>query len=168
MAPLSRMGARIDAAPDDRPPLIVSGGHLAGIAFVPEAPSAQVKSAVLLAGLHAAGITRVVESIPTRDHTERALEAFGAEVLRAGTAVAVRGPQRLSGRIVQVPGDISSAAFWMVAAAALPGSEVRIDEVGLNPTRTGIIDILRRYGADRLTRIEVPRRLAEPKSDPRR
>jgi len=142
------MGARIEST-EGRPPLTIEGNHrLTPIDFEPDVPSAQVKSAVLLAGLHAEGITRVVEPMPTRDHTERALEAFGAEVLRAGTAVAVRGGQRLAGRIVAVPGDISSAAFWMVAAAALPGSEVTIEEVGLNPTRTGIVDILRRFGAD--------------------
>lgn len=147
IVPLERMGARI-ASSGGRPPLAIEGTtRLTAIDFEPEVPSAQVKSAVLLAGLHADGITRVVESLPTRDHTERALEAFGGEVLRAGTAVAVRGGQRLAGRIVQVPGDISSAAFWMVAATALPHSEVRIEEVGLNPTRTGIVDVLRRFGA---------------------
>jgi len=148
IVPIERMGARISSS-DGRPPLTIEGAsRLTPIDFEPDVPSAQVKSAVLLAGLHADGITRVVEPLPTRDHTERALEAFGGEVLRAGTAVAVRGGQRLSGRIVQVPGDISSAAFWMVAAAALPGSDVRIEEVGLNPTRTGIIEVLRRFGAD--------------------
>jgi 3-phosphoshikimate 1-carboxyvinyltransferase len=148
IVPLERMGARI-ASSGGRPPLAIEGTlRLAAIDFEPEVPSAQVKSAVLLAGLHADGITRVVESLPTRDHTERALEAFGGVVLRAGTAVAVKGGQRLAGRIVQVPGDISSAAFWMVAAAALPRSEVRIEDVGLNPTRTGVIDVLRRFGAD--------------------
>jgi 3-phosphoshikimate 1-carboxyvinyltransferase len=147
IVPLERMGARIRST-GGRPPLAIEGSaRLTAIDFEPEVPSAQVKSAVLLAGLHADGITRVVESLPTRDHTERALEAFGVEVLRAGTAVAVRGGQRLAGRIVQVPGDISSAAFWMVAAAALPDSEVRIEDVGLNPTRTAIIGVLRRFGA---------------------
>jgi 3-phosphoshikimate 1-carboxyvinyltransferase len=148
IVPLERMGARFTSH-EGRPPLTIEGTtRLTGIDFEPDVPSAQVKSAVLLAGIHADGITRVVEPLPTRDHTERALEAFGGQVLRAGTAVAVRGGQRLAGRIVRVPGDISSAAFWMVAAAALPGSEVRIDDTGLNPTRTGILDILRRFGAD--------------------
>jgi 3-phosphoshikimate 1-carboxyvinyltransferase len=148
IVPLERMGARITSS-DGRPPLTIEGTrHLVPIDFEPDVPSAQVKSAVLLAGLHAEGITRVIEPLSTRDHTERALEAFGVEVLRAGTAVAVRGGQRLAGRIVQVPGDMSSAAFWMVAAAALPGSEVSIEEVGLNPTRIGIVDILRRFGAE--------------------
>jgi 3-phosphoshikimate 1-carboxyvinyltransferase len=110
-------------------------------------PSAQVKSAVLLAGLHADGMTRVVEPLSTRDHTERALQAFGVQVERAGTAVAIRGGQRLIGGKFHVPGDISSAAFWMVAAAALPGSDITIEHVGLNPSRTGIIDVLQRMGA---------------------
>jgi 3-phosphoshikimate 1-carboxyvinyltransferase len=148
IVPLERMGARIHSS-DGRPPLTIEGtSRLSPIDFEPDVPSAQVKSCVLLAGLHTEGITRVVERLPTRDHTERALEAFGVEVLRAGTAVAVRGGQRLAARIVNVPGDISSAAFWMVAAASLPGSEITLEEVGLNPTRTGIVDVIRRFGAD--------------------
>jgi 3-phosphoshikimate 1-carboxyvinyltransferase len=147
IVPLERMGARF-MSDDGRPPLTVLGTHdLKPIDFTPDVPSAQIKSAVLLAGLHTDGITRVVEPISTRDHTERALEAFGVQVLRAGTAVAVRGGQRLIGGVFHVPGDISSAAFWMVAAAALPGSDVTIEHVGLNPSRTGIIDILKRMGA---------------------
>jgi len=110
-------------------------------------PSAQVKSAVLLAGLHADGVTRVRETTSTRDHTERALAAFGVEVAQEGTSVALRGRQRLSACLLDVPGDISSAAFWMVAAASLSGSEIVISHVGLNPSRTGIVEILRRMGA---------------------
>ena len=148
IVPLERMGARITAT-DGWPPLAIEGtSHLTAIDFTPDVPSAQVKSAVLLAGLHADGVTRVVEPMLTRDHTERALEAFGGHVQRAGTAVSVAGGQRLSGRVVRVPGDISAAAFWMVAAAALPGSDITIAQVGLNPTRTGIIDVVRRFGAD--------------------
>jgi 3-phosphoshikimate 1-carboxyvinyltransferase len=147
ITPLERMGARF-ISDDGRPPLTVIGtSELMGIDFTPDVPSAQVKSAVLFAGLHADGITRVVEPMSTRDHSERALEAFGVNVLRAGTAVAVRGGQKLIGGAFHVPGDISSAAFWMVAAAALPGSDVTIEHVGLNPSRTGIIDILQRMGA---------------------
>jgi len=147
IVPLERMGARLTSE-GGCPPLSIEGtGHLKAIDFSPDVPSAQVKSAVLLAGLHADGITRVVEPMSTRDHTERALEAFGVQVLRAGTAVAVRGGQRLIGGTFHVPGDISSAAFWMVAAAALPGSDVTIEHVGLNPSRTGIIEILKRMGA---------------------
>ena len=147
IGPLEQMGARVTSA-TDRPPLTIEGSsHLTAIDFEPEAPSAQVKSAVLLAGLHADGVTRVHEPLPTRDHTERALEAFGAEVVRTGSGVSVAGGQRLQARELVVPGDLSSAAFWMVAAAALPGSEVTIDHVGLNPTRASLLDILRRFGA---------------------
>jgi 3-phosphoshikimate 1-carboxyvinyltransferase len=154
IVPLERMGARV-SSDDGYPPLTVAGtDHLKGIDFQPEVASAQVKSAVLFAGLHADGMTRVVEPISTRDHTERALEAFGAQIGRAGTSVAIRGGQRLIGGTFHVPGDISSAAFWMVAAAALPGSDVTVEHVGLNPTRTGIIEILRRMGADVKTVVE--------------
>jgi 3-phosphoshikimate 1-carboxyvinyltransferase len=153
IVPLERMGARI-ISDQGRPPLAIQGtDRLTAIDFQPDVPSAQVKSAVLFAGLHADGMTRVIEPLSTRDHTERALEAFGAQVERAGTAVAIRGGQRLIGGMFHVPGDISSAAFWMVAAAALPGSEVTIEHVGLNPSRTGIIDVLRRMGADIRTTI---------------
>ena len=110
-------------------------------------PSAQVKSAVLLAGLHSDGVTRVREAMATRDHTERALAAFGVEIGADGGGISVKGGQRLTAQQLVVPGDISSAAFWMVAAASLSGSEIVIDQVGLNPSRTGIIDILRRMGA---------------------
>ena len=145
--PLERMGARITSH-EGRPPLTIEGApRLAAIAFEPDVPSAQVKSAVLLAGLHADGITSVHETLRTRDHTERALRTFGATVIERDQTVAVRGGQRLTGCQLAVPGDISSAAFWMVAAAALPHSEITLDEVGLNPTRTGILDILRRMGA---------------------
>jgi 3-phosphoshikimate 1-carboxyvinyltransferase len=153
ITPLERMGAKITAE-DGKPPLTIVGtDHLKGIDYQTEVPSAQVKSAVLFAGVHADGITRVVEPISTRDHTERALEAFGVQVLRAGTAVAVRGGQRLIGGSFHVPGDISSAAFWMVAAAALPGSDVTIENVGLNPSRTGIIPVLQRMGAQVTTTV---------------
>jgi 3-phosphoshikimate 1-carboxyvinyltransferase len=102
---------------------------------------------VLLAGLHADGETRVTETLQTRDHTERGLRAFGANVTVDGCTVAIRGGQRLVPASLGVPGDISSAAFWMVAAASLPGSEIVIEGVGLNPTRTAILDVLRRMGA---------------------
>jgi 3-phosphoshikimate 1-carboxyvinyltransferase len=147
IGPLERMGARI-ASNDGRPPLTIAGSaKLRPLDFEPEVPSAQVKSAVLLAGLHAQGLTRVHEPIATRDHSERALEAFGVTVVRDGHTVAVAGGQRLGARELDIPGDISSAAFWMVAAAALPDSEVIIEHVGLNPTRTAIVDVLRRMGA---------------------
>jgi 3-phosphoshikimate 1-carboxyvinyltransferase len=148
IVPLERMGARIGSQ-DGRPPLSIHGtGSIQPIEFSPEVPSAQVKTAVLLAGLHANGTTTVHEPLATRDHTERALRAFGVRVEVSGRSVSVKGGQRLTARSLAVPGDISSAAFWMVAAASLPGSEIVIDSVGVNPTRTGIIDVLRRMGAD--------------------
>ena len=145
--PLQRMGGHVDAA-DGRPPLRIRGGALEGIAYTPPVASAQVKSAVLLAGLHARGITRVRERTPTRDHTERALEAFGAPVTRAAGAVAVAGGSPLRPLALAVPGDPSSAAFWAVTAAAVPDSDVTLEAVGLNPTRTAFLDVLRRAGAD--------------------
>lgn len=147
IAPLSKMGAHIEAASGDRPPLTIHGGDLEGIDYRPDVPSAQVKSAVLLAGLQADGRSRVTEITPTRDHTERALSAFGADVTREGASVAIEGGQRLHAIDARVPGDLSSAAFAAVAAAALPGSDVTIDGVGLNPTRTALLDVLRRFGA---------------------
>jgi 3-phosphoshikimate 1-carboxyvinyltransferase len=147
IVPLERMGARIGSN-DGKPPLTIEGRQSpVPIDFEPEVPSAQVKSAVLLAGLHSDGMTRVREATATRDHTERALAAFGVEVGRHGRNVSVRGGQRLAAQRLAVPGDISSAAFWMAAAASLSGSEIVIDHVGLNPSRTGMIDILRRMGA---------------------
>jgi 3-phosphoshikimate 1-carboxyvinyltransferase len=144
--PLERMGATIESA-DGHAPLVVRGARLHAIAHEPAVPSAQVKSAVLLAGLHAEGITTVREPARTRDHTERALPAFGGQVTAAGGTISIAGGQRLTGRALAIPGDFSSAAFWLVAAAALPGSRVEIEDVGLNPTRTALLDVLRRFGA---------------------
>jgi 3-phosphoshikimate 1-carboxyvinyltransferase len=144
--PLSRMGARIDST-DGHAPLTIHGSALHHIAYQTPVPSAQVKSAVVLAGLHAEGTTSVTEAAQTRDHTERALRAFGFRVDVDGLTVSVTGGQRGSGQLLTVPGDFSSAAFWMVAAAGLPGSRVTIEGVGLNPTRTSLVDVLRRFGA---------------------
>ena len=146
--PLSRMGARIVASGDGRfPPLRISGGSLRGITYTLPVASAQVKSAVLLAGLLAEGPTTVVEPTPTRDHTERMLAAFGAPIRRAGDRVSVTAAA-LRGHEVRVCGDISSAAFLLAAAAGMPGSELTIEHVGLNPTRTGFLDVLRALGAE--------------------
>ena len=144
--PLTRMGARL-SGDDDRPPLHIHGAALTGTNVTPPVPSAQVKSAVLLAGLHASGSTTVHESAATRDHTELALPVFGVEVTRNGTTVTVSGGQRLQGAEVRVPGDVSSAAFWAIAAAALPGSDLTLRDVGLNPTRLGFLPLLDRIGA---------------------
>lgn len=148
MAPLSRMGAQIEGTEGGRPPLTVRGADLQGIEYEPEVPSAQVKSAVLLAGLQAMGRSRVIERLPTRDHTERALGAFGVPVERGDGAVTILGGEPLTPLAARVPGDISSAAFPMVAAAMLAGSDVTIEDVGLNPTRTALLDVLRRFGVD--------------------
>jgi 3-phosphoshikimate 1-carboxyvinyltransferase len=148
MAPLAQMGAELHANDGDRPPLRVRGSsRLHGITFTTEVPSAQVKSAILLAGLQASGRTTVVESAATRDHTERAIVAFGGRVDVSDLTVTIDGGQRLSGQTLRVPGDLSSAAFPLIAAAAMSGSEVRIDDVGLNPTRSGLLPLLRRLGA---------------------
>ncbi|MEP6917607.1 MAG: 3-phosphoshikimate 1-carboxyvinyltransferase [Acidobacteriota bacterium] len=144
--PLTRMGARIHAD-GGRAPLTIDGGGLQGITHEPAVPSAQVKSGVLLAGLHASGRTRVVEPAPTRDHTERALSAFGAEVLRDGLIVEVAGGQRLAARTLTVPGDISGAAFWAALAGGTSGAVIDVDGVGLNPSRIAMLEVFRRAGA---------------------
>jgi 3-phosphoshikimate 1-carboxyvinyltransferase len=146
IVPLELMGARIESR-DRKPPLTIHGGALTGIRYRTEVPSAQIKSAVLLAGLQAEGTTVVEESAATRNHTELALRAFGATVRTAGTTIELAGGQALVGGEFVVPGDISSAAFWVAAAAAIPGSEVEIRNVGLNPTRIALLDVLRRGGA---------------------
>lgn len=144
--PLSRMGARIESH-DGCAPLRIAGAALRPIDYEPAVPSAQVKSAVLLAGLQTPGTTSVREPVPTRDHTELGLRAFGARIDTVGDRVTITGGERLSGIDATVPGDISSATFWAVAAAALEGSDVEIVDVGLNPSRTALIDVLRRAGA---------------------
>ena len=144
--PLTRMGATIEAV-EGHAPLTIHGARLHAIQHVPEVPSAQIKSAVLLAGLHAEGTTSVVEPAATRDHTERALATFGVIVITNGATVSIEGSQRALAQTLTVPGDFSSAAFWMVAAAALPGSRIEIEDVGLNPTRTALVGVLRRFGA---------------------
>lgn len=151
--PLSQMGARFSGN-GDRLPMTVEGACPAlPIEYRLPVASAQVKSAVLLAGLNAPGITRVIESVPTRDHSERMLRGFGAdlsvETLPDGARlISVRGEAELKPQRITVPGDISSAAFPLVAALVVPGSEVVIENVGLNPTRTGIIDALAMLGLD--------------------
>jgi len=160
--PLERMGARIEST-EGHAPLVIHGGPLRAIEHRPRVPSAQVKSAVLLAGLHAEGVTSVIEPARTRDHTERALVAFGARVACTGSTVSMAGRQRLAARSLSIPGDFSSAAFWLVAAAALPGSEVAIEDVGLNPTRTALLAVLRRFGA----RVEVRPSAPDDGGEPR-
>ncbi len=146
--PLRAMGARLRCREDRLPPLEIEGAPLHGISYEPPVASAQVKSCLLLAGLSAEGETRVAEPLPTRDHTERMLAAAGAEVKRSGDAVSVRATARLEPGEIVVPGDFSSAAFLLVAALLVPGSDVALNGVGLNPTRTGLLAILGRMGAE--------------------
>lgn len=145
--PLRRMGARFSGKGDFLP-LGIEGADLAGITYAPPQASAQVKSAVLLAGLYAEGETRVVERVPTRDHTERMLRHFGVGVGVRGNEVSVSRAAPFRAADVEVPSDISSAAFFMVAAAINPGSEVLVRNVGVNPLRAGVLDVLREMGAD--------------------
>ncbi|WP_367382588.1 3-phosphoshikimate 1-carboxyvinyltransferase [Stenotrophomonas cyclobalanopsidis] len=147
--PLSQMGAKIDTESDGTPPLHVHGGQsLQGIDFASPMASAQVKSAVLLAGLYARGETSVVEPHPTRDYTERMLSAFGVDIEFSPGKARLRGGQRLRATDIVVPADFSSAAFFLVAASIIPGSELRLKQVGLNPRRTGLLHALRLMGAD--------------------
>lgn len=149
ITPLTEMGARIESAPEGRPPLTIYGGQtLRPMHYDLPMASAQVKSCVLLAGLYADGVTSVTEPAPTRDHTERMLRAFGCAVHREGTVISVDGSGELTGCRIDVPADISSAAFFLVAASIAPGSELLLNHVGVNPTRTGVINILRLMGAD--------------------
>lgn len=145
--PLRRMGAEVETT-DGHAPLAVRGsGALRGIDFEPEVASAQVKSAILLAGLNAAGSTTVVERVPTRDHTELMLEAGGVRVRRRATSVTVEPAAALRLGEIIVPGDFSSAAPLLVAAALIPGSDITIHDLGVNPRRTGLLDVLERMGA---------------------
>ncbi len=146
IAPLTQMGARIESR-DGKPPLRVTGGNLAAIDYRPPVASAQVKSAVLFAGLFARGVTWVEEPVRTRDHTEVALSAFGAQLRREGNRAGVAGGQTLHAIQARIPGDISSAAFFLCAAALFPESNLLIDEVLLNPTRAVLLDVLAGLGA---------------------
>ncbi len=146
--PLTQMGAKITAEGEKgSAPLVIEGGPLRGIEYTSPVASAQVKSAVLLAGLFAKGTTTVTEPVLSRDHTERMLAWHLVRPRRNGLAVSVSGGQTLESRDFAVPGDISSAAFWLVAAAAQPGSHLLIKNVGLNPARTGVLAVLIRMGA---------------------
>ncbi len=147
--PLSEMGAKVETETDGRPPLRISGGQsLHGINYDMPMASAQVKSCCLLAGLYANGKTCVTEPAPTRDHTERMLAAFGWPLNVKGSTVCLQGPAKLTACDIDVPADISSSAFFMVGASIAEGSDILLEHVGINPTRTGVIDILKLMGAD--------------------
>ncbi|WP_267380403.1 MULTISPECIES: 3-phosphoshikimate 1-carboxyvinyltransferase [unclassified Sphingomonas] len=172
--PLAQMGADITASPGadgkgGRLPLMVRGITPAvPITYTLPVASAQVKSAVLLAGLNTPGLTRVIEPVPTRDHSERMLAGFGAEITveqtEAGRVIAIRGEAELKPQTIVVPGDPSSAGFWMVAASIVPGSDVTLIGVGLNPTRAGLVTALRMMGAD-ITEIDPRTVGGEPVAD---
>lgn len=147
--PLTQMGAVIESAEGGRSPLTIRGGQrLKAIDYTLPMASAQVKSCVLLAGLYAEGKTCVTEPAPTRDHTERMLAGFGYPVGREDATACLEGGARLTARRIDVPADISSAAFFMVAASIAPEADITLEHVGMNPTRTGVIDILKLMGAD--------------------
>jgi 3-phosphoshikimate 1-carboxyvinyltransferase len=143
--PMAEMGARLTLT-DGHAPLMIEGGALKAIDYTMPVPSAQVKSCILLAGLQTAGVTTVREAVRTRDHSELALRAFGAKVERTLDSVSIEGPQRLHAIEAAVPGDISSAAFFLCAAALFPGSKLVVGEVGLNPTRATLLDVLTTLG----------------------
>ncbi|HEU4929105.1 MAG TPA: 3-phosphoshikimate 1-carboxyvinyltransferase [Candidatus Krumholzibacteria bacterium] len=145
--PLVRMGARMVLSNGGTLPATIEGGDLHGIRYEMPVASAQVKSAVLIAGLFAEGQTTVIDRIPTRDHTEIMLEAMGVEVARSGNTVSVRGGTPLEGIHVTVPGDFSSAAFFIVGATLIPGSRVLLPFTGVNPRRAGLLNVLERMGA---------------------
>ena len=162
--PLAKMGAKIMGRGQDAlAPLAIRGGSLRGIEYPLPVASAQLKSALLIAGLYARGRTKVIEPSPSRDHTERMLRAMGADVASDGPTITV-GRSDLYAMDVHVPGDISSAAFWMVLAACHPDARLRISRVGINPTRTGVIDVLKEMGA-RMTLDNIHEDAGEPSAD---
>ncbi|MFL6558102.1 MAG: 3-phosphoshikimate 1-carboxyvinyltransferase, partial [Bacillus sp. (in: firmicutes)] len=147
--PLSEMGARIDGRKNGSfTPISIRGGELQPINYQLPVASAQVKSALILAGLQADGQSVIIEPEETRDHTERMIIKFGGEIHKDNQKIIVKGGQKLTAATIHVPGDISSAAFFLVAGAIIPDSEIVLKNVGLNPTRTGIIEVMKKMGAD--------------------
>lgn len=147
VSPLCRMGALVTSN-NGLPPLGIKGGEIKPIDFKMEVASAQVKSAVLFAGLYTDGLTKVTEIFKSRDHTERMLQYFGADIEVRGLEISVKGNRELSARNFEIPGDISSAAFFMVGAVILKGSKIKINHVSINPTRAGIIDVIKKMGGN--------------------
>ncbi len=163
--PLRDMGVKVETAPEGRPPVTVKGnGKVKAMTYELPMASAQVKSCVLLAGLYAKGETVTIEPAPTRDHTERMLRGFGYKVNSEGNRASLKGGGTLKGMAIDVPADISSAAFFMVAASIAEGSDITLEHVGINPTRDGIIHILRLMGAD-ITLFNVREVGGEPVAD---
>ncbi|MBN2452780.1 MAG: 3-phosphoshikimate 1-carboxyvinyltransferase [Candidatus Omnitrophica bacterium] len=145
--PLAMMGVNIAAGPDGLPPIKINGAAMKAISYKMPVSSAQVKSAILFAGLYASGTTTVNEKVKSRDHTERMMKYFGADVRTNGLAVSVSGGRELAGREIEIPGDISSASFFIAGAVLLAGSKINIRKVSINPTRVGILNILSAMGA---------------------
>ena len=164
MAPLAQMGARIKASGGQFPPLEITGGLLRAIEYAMPVASAQVKSCVLLAGLYADGETSVIELATTRDHTEVALREFGVPVTSAGSRISLRGPGQLEARELNVPGDLSSAAFFLVAAGIVPGSRVTLPGIGVNPTRATLLDFLASSGVQ-ISILDATMQNGEPVAD---
>ncbi len=147
--PLTTMGAKLDGRKNGAfTPISIRGGQLKPIRYDLPVASAQVKSALILAGLQAEGESTIIEPAETRDHTERMIRKFGGEINKDNQMITVMGGQKLKGTSIHVPGDISSAAFFLVAGAVISGSEIVLKNVGLNPTRTGIIEVMKKMGAD--------------------
>jgi 3-phosphoshikimate 1-carboxyvinyltransferase len=147
--PLREMGAQIEGRKNgEYTPIGIRGGNLKPITYQMPVASAQVKSSLLFAGLQADGETTIIEKTESRDHTERMIRHFGGEIQNENGKITIKGGQKLSGAHVHVPGDISSAAFFLVAGAIIPRSEIILKNVGLNPTRTGIMDVMKKMGAD--------------------
>ncbi|PPA71259.1 3-phosphoshikimate 1-carboxyvinyltransferase [Jeotgalibacillus proteolyticus] len=147
--PLREMGAAIDGREDGQfTPISIRGGNLSPLNYELPVASAQLKSAILFAGLQADGVTEITEPEKTRDHTERMIRQFGGTVTRSENKISLHGGQALKAQHIEVPGDISSAAFFLVAGAVTPGSEIKLQHVGVNPTRDGIIEVLEQMGAD--------------------
>ncbi|MBN1353577.1 MAG: 3-phosphoshikimate 1-carboxyvinyltransferase [Candidatus Omnitrophica bacterium] len=162
--PLRKMGVDIKSKGNDGfPPLVIRGGRVTALEYETKVASAQVKSCILLAGLYADGKTMVTEPFLSRDHTERMLDLFGAKIFRKGLSVSLGGSPSLKGQEFFVPGDISSAAFFIGGAAILEGSDVLVRDAGLNPTRIGFINVLRRMGAD--ITVTVKNETVEPYGD---
>ena len=146
--PLRKMGAQIDAVADDFAPLSIKGGKLTPIDYTLPVASAQVKSCLLLAGLYSEGVTKILEPAESRDHTERMLSFFEGRVEKNGSGISVKGPARLKGQNISVPGDLSSAAFFIAAAVLVKNSEIVLESIGINPTRTAFLDLLINMGAN--------------------
>jgi len=163
--PLSQMGAEIRARSNNKyPPLSIKGGYLKAVRYEMPVASAQVKSSIILAGLYTDGITEVIEPIKSRDHTERMLPAFGAEINIKDNVISIKGRAELKSNLIEIPGDFSSAAFFLVGALIIDNSDLIIKNVGINPTRTGVLEVLQRMGAD--IKIENTRYISgEPVAD---